>query len=371
MKRLTARITLFILLISLFSVLFAVPTAAEGEVFVAAGNTVLPLTDAKPIRSNNVWYIDYQCFSEGTLKINTSYNAAEGKLVLYNWDTTLIFDLHNSTAYIVGDNVQYKAATVAANGTVYIPAQFTAQILGFEYSYHSTIPLIRVKRSEDIPHSMFQYIAKNAIPGLIEEYNTKKATEKVTQETKPSAKTQTLRLTFNIENGKNFGKILSSLSSYGYKATFFIDEKAISQCENEIRRAIIQGHSIGILAGPTEELSSANLKLFDVAKTKTRLVRFKSGAASLSEEEVETVIALGYRLWDASITPNGTSASKLSSNAISMLNSSSKLQVLALPDSDIGAAALPKILKHLNSKSYTSYTIHILDTPVNQISDRR
>lgn len=373
MKRHIARITLFIMLISLCSFLFAVPTAAEGEVFVAAGNTVLPLSDARPMRSNGTWYIDYQCFSEGTLKMNTSYNAAEGKLVLYNWDTTLIFDIYNSTAYVVGDNVQYKAATVVANGTVYIPVQFTAQILDFEYDYYPDVPLIRIKRADDIPYAMFQYIAKSAIPGLLEEYNNKKATQNnVTRPTvQEVTKKQTLRLTFNIENGKNFGKILSTLSSYGFSGTFFIDQRAIPQCENEIRKAIVQGHSIGILASNIDDLSPSNAKLFDIAKTKTRLVRFKGGSKSLSDEDVEKIIALGYRLWDANIYPTGTSASRIYSNAVTKLKSSSRSPVLELSDSDIAANSLARILKHLKSENYSSYIIHILDTPVNQRSERR
>ncbi len=374
MKRHIARITLLIFLISLCSVLIAVPTAAEGEVFVAAGNTVLPLSDAMPIRSSGTWYIDYECFSEGTLKMNTSYNAAEGKLVLYNWDTTLIFDLHNSTAYVVGDNVQYKATTVAANGTVYIPVQFTAQILDFEYGYYPDLPLIRIKRADDIPHAMFQYIAKNAIPGLLEEYNAKKAEqEKVTVQPAPQegTKNRSVRLTFNIENGKNFSKILASLSQYGFKGTFFIDHNTISRCENEIRRAIVQGHSIGILARNTDDLTLANAKLFDVAKTKTRLVRFNGGSEALSDADVERVVALGYRLWDANISPSQASASRMYSDAVAKLSSSSRSPVLALSDSDVSANALARILKYLSSENYSSYIIHILDTPVNQRAERR
>lgn len=373
MKRHIARITLFVLLISLCSSLFAVPTSAEGEIFVAAGNTVLPLSDAMPIRSSGTWYIDYECFSEGTLKMNTSYNASEGKLVLYNWDTTLIFDIHSSTAYVVGDNAQYKAATVVANGTVYIPAQFTAQLLDFEYDYYPDIPLIRIKRADDIPHTMFRYIAKNAVPGLLEEYNSKK----VVPETVPQpvvqeeTKKQSLRLTFNIENGKNFAKILSALSSSGFKGTFFIAQSAIPQCENEIRRAIVQGHSIGILAENSDDLNLANAKLFDVAKTKTRLIRFKAGSDSLSNEDVEKIISLGYRLWDANIVPSGTKASSVSSSVIRSLSSTSRSPVLVLSDSDVNTSALTKILKHLSSKNYSSYIIHILDTPVNKISERR
>ena len=170
---------------------------------------------------------------------------------------------------------------------------------------------------------------------------------------------------------KNFSKILSSLSSYNAKATFFIDQKAVSECENEIRRAIVQGHSIGILASSTEDLNLTNTKLFDVAKTKTRLVRFKNGSSSLSDEDVEEVISLGYRLWDADISQKGTSSSQISSNIMASLNPNSRTSVISLSDSDVGVSALSKLLKQLDSKNYASTSIHILDTPVNQRSDRR
>ena len=170
MKRLTA----IILLICMSALFFNIPISAEGEVYVAAGNTVLPLSNALPIRSSGVWYIDYQCFSKGNLNVNTSYNAAEAMLVLYTWDTTLIFDLNSTIAYTAADKIQYKAVAFVANGTVYVPVQFTAQMLGFDYTYFSDLPMIRIKRSGDIQDNMFMYIAESEIAEM------KKATPKPT-----------------------------------------------------------------------------------------------------------------------------------------------------------------------------------------------
>jgi len=369
------RTAVLLLVVLIISLLVAVPISAEGEVFVAAGNTVLPLTDAMPIRSGGAWYIDYQCFTEGTLSLNASYNATERKLVLYNWDTTLIFDLNTATAYTVHDNVQYKAVAIASSGTVYVPVQFTAQILGFDYGYYPEIPLIRVMRPNDIPYSMFQYIAKNAIPGLLADYNAKKEAEKVQNpppsDTEDKNRNKTLRLTVNIRDGERFDDILSSLYSNGFRATFFIDEAAIPKCENEIRRAIIQGHKIGIYATSPDGLDAANEKLFDVAKTKTRLVRFANGSSALSEEDVEKVISQGYRLWDSNISPNEASSSRIYSTVTSQLKSASRSTVVSLSDSQTGVTALGRILRFLKSERYVAYTISLLDTPVNQISERR
>ena len=369
MKRIVAAVLIFCISV----LFFAVPTSAEGEIFVAVGNTVLPLTDAMPIKSGGMWYVDYQCFSQGDIGISTSYNAAEEKLVLYTWDTTLIFDLKTSTAEIVHEKVQYKAVAVAASGTVYIPLQFTCQLLGLECSYDSSLPMIRIKRSSDIPNNMFQYIAKNAIPGLLEEYRKQKeAVQKneVTSSPTTEQKAQAVRLSFNIDDGKSIDKILNSISKYGLRATLFISANAIPESGNAIRRAIIQGHSVGILAAGTADLSAANQKLFDVAKTKTRLVRFKSGSSSLSSDAVEQVINQGFRIWDSNISPSGN-ASQMYSQTVSRLKNSPRSPVITIPDSAAGLNALARILRHLDSANYGSYAIGLLDTPVNSISERR
>ena len=367
------RIVAAVLIICISILCFSVPTSAEGEIFVAVGNTVLPLTDAMPIKSNGMWYVDYQYFSQGNIGISASYSAAEEKLVLYTWDTTLIFDLKTSTAQIVHENVQYKAVAVAASGSVYIPLQFTCQIFGLECSYDASLPMIRIKRSSDIPNNMFQYIAKNAIPSLLEDYRKQKEAEK--KNNLPSSeitgqKAQMVRLSFNVDDGKNIEKILNSISKYGLRATFFISANAIPEAGNAIRRAIIQGHSVGILAADTADLSAANRKLFDVAKIKTRLVRFKNGSASLSSDSVEQVIAQGFRLWDSDIVPSGN-PSQMYSQTVSRLKNSTRSPVITIPDSAAGLNALLRILRHLDSGNYGSYAISLLDTPVNSISERR
>ncbi len=384
MRRLCA-VTLTICILAL---LFVLPSGAEGEVFVAAGNTVLPLTDAMPIRSSGVWYIDYQCFTKGNLKVNSSYNAAERTLVLYTWDTTLIFDLDTTTAYTSSEKIHYKAVSFTASNTVYVPAQFTAQMLGLEYIYLSDLPLIRIKRSSDIPNNMFIYIAKNAMPGLWEAYNASKNSQSTTPQTQTppinNSEKKNVRLTFNITNGKNLPQILNALSRYGYRATFFVQGSAVSNCEDALRRAVAYGHTLGTLSenGSADFLTDAetlenaltlaNERLFEVAKTKTRLVRVPDGSKTLSQETVNTLISLGYRIWDDNITPTGTTASRIYSSAISGLSKSGRTTTtLTLTDSDVAVNALSRILSYLNTNKYNTYTVTLLDTPINDISEKR
>ncbi|MBR5542683.1 MAG: polysaccharide deacetylase family protein [Oscillospiraceae bacterium] len=361
-----------LILVLCFSVLlFALPSGAEGEVFVAAGNTVLPLTNAMPIKSNGVWYIDYQCFTKGTVNVSSSYNSAERILVLYTWDTTLIFDLNSTTAYTSAEKIPYKAVSFSSGGTVYVPVQFTAQMLGLEYSFISDIPLIRIKRVSDIPDNMFQYIAKNAIPDLLQAYNAQKNNEKDGQDIQNSASKKNIRLTFNISNGKNLKQILDNLSRFGKWATFFVSPSAIANCENELRRAVSGGHTIGILSSSREDIDSANEHLFDVAKTKTRLVRPPEGTRSMTKENVEALIAGGLRLWDQTYTPSGTTSSRIYNSAVTQLKSASNYAVFTLTDSDASTSALSRILRHMSDNGIGMVSINILDTPVNQISEKR
>lgn len=384
-----------ILVVCIFTLLFALPAGADGEVFVAAGNTVLPLTDAMPIRSSGVWYIDYQCFTKGNLNVNSSYNAAERMLVLYTWDTTLIFDLNKTVAYTAAEKIPYKAVSFAASGTVYVPVQFTAQMLGFEYTYLSELPMIRIKRSGDIPNNMFIYIAQNEIPDLLAAYKASKEQQNagsVTPQPQPQpddhpeeeVTRKNIRLSFNITDGKNFKSILDALSRYGYRATFFVQGNVIHEYDNELRRAFAAGHAIGTLsqngdpdfsAGGdtlTTALDLANENLFEAVKIKTRLLRVPGGSKNLSKDTVDHIISLGYRIWDGHISPQGNTASRVYSSAISRLEATSaSVPVLTLSDSDIHTGALTRILRYLNTNNYRTYTITFLDSPVNDISEKR
>ena len=374
------------LVLALVIALFAIPTNAAGETFVAIGNTVLPLGGPAPIYSSGIWYIDYQNLTTGGF-VSSSYNSAERILVLYTWDTTLIFNLNETTAHTVSENVKYKAVSFSASGTVYVPAQFTAQMLGFDYSFLSDIPLIRIKRSSDIPNDIFFYMAEKSAQEELAKYNEAKNNQqnsnKPTLESDLQSNQNTekkyIALTFNIKDGKNFSKILDSLSRYGYRATFFIQGSAIANCEDAIRRAVASGHAIGTLSengdadftldakAMNANLNLANTKLFDVAKTKTRLVRIPSGSKNIPEVNADALIAQGYRIWDQSILPTGTSANGIYNSAVSKLSSAARSSVMTLDDSDAALNALSRLLRYFSSNNFSVYAIDILDAPVNAI----
>ncbi|MBE6913041.1 MAG: hypothetical protein E7473_11010 [Ruminococcaceae bacterium] len=445
------RIVALILIMCISSLFIVLPTSAEGEVYVSAGNTVLPLTGALPIRSSGVWYIDYQCFTKGGLGVSASYNPAEGLLVLYTWDMTLIFDLKMTVAYKAADRVQYKAVSFISNGTVYVPVQFTAQMLDLDYTYFSDLPMIRIKKSGDIQDNMFMYIAENEIAQQKKASSSQSSapsaqskptsssteTQSQTQASEPTANqensnestlspsadsekpsTSTLetgqsenvsanesrpdpaddkdnkkpeeipeikhiKLTFNITDSAQMAKILDALSVHGYRATFFICGKEIENCENEIRKAIVSGHSIGTLSynGSADfslsdeeiknSLAESNRKLFEISKTKTRLLRVPDRSSSLQEGRANTLISLGYRIWDSDFTPTGKSASAMYNSTVTKLKKLEQNVVIEFSDSDIHIDALTRLLQYFKSNKYLLSSVDLLDIPVNDIGDKR
>ncbi len=379
MKRLIAICIALVLILTLIPL----ASSSQGHVFVAAGNTVLPLTKSYPINSGGLWYIDYQCFAEGALGVSCSYNSSEATLVLYNWDTTLIFDINKQTAYTAKEKTTYKQWAFVRNGTVYVPVEFTAQTLGLEYYYFPELPLIRIKKSDSIPNNMFFYIAKARIPDLVDAYNLNNAPQGTqsgntqgagSSEDADSTETKPIYLTFNIENSKNFDAILSRLSQYGIKATFFIKGSLLPECGNELRRAVVLGHSVGTLSengasdfsatedALKENILLANEKMFKVSKIKTKLVRSPS-EEELSDSKQKLLEDMGYRIWTSGGKASGSSSSAIYNSVVRQLGKKSNSAFITLDDSDITLSALRRICDYLTSNKYSFRIITILDNP--------
>jgi peptidoglycan/xylan/chitin deacetylase (PgdA/CDA1 family) len=403
LKRITALLIMIVIIISVLPG----PGFAAGEiVFFATNNLMLPLTDAMPLKSGGVWYVDYNSFTSGDLKVSSAYNEQKKTLVLYTWDTTLIFNMENTTAYTTDEMIAHKQWCFAYNGTLYVPAEFTAKMLGFEYSYIDDIPLIRIKSDTNVPDHVYYYIAQSNKKHFLDAYNAAKNNQNGKPQTngdskspesppdppasgqQPSGARKIAYLTFTIESGSYNGKILDALSQTNYKATFFIRGSTLMPYDDSIRRMAATGHSIG-LAGwnggadfksgtdtMASELTRANDLLYKIAKVKTRLVRIPGGSKSLpGKAYTDALIEAGYRYWDFNVNPKGTyknpSANTVYNNAVSLLKNRAVPAVILLNDDASTVSALPRILKYLKDNDYIVRTISILDTPVNQNNDRR
>ena len=407
MKRLISLCTALVL----FILLFPAQSSAADDVFVATNNMVLPMTDAMPIKSGGVWYVDYHCFTSGDLKVNSSYNGDSRTLVLYTWDTTLVFNLDKYTAYNTTDNIEHQQWSFSSRGTIYVPAQFTAQQLGITYSYIDSASVIRFRTSSNLNDQMFAYIAKNKIPDLIAQYNASKnpgadSSDTTDSDRKPPAVNpngntpsasdndtdqevtvqKRVYLTFDIRSGKNNTAILDALSQYGMAATFFVQGDTLAAQDDSIRRMAASRHAIGIagysgnvqiFTSPDkmlEELSQTNALLYQIAHMKTRLVRVPGGSSQMNTASADALVGAGYRYWDwtldATLGRANSTASRISRNVVNSLNSRD-YAVILLTDSNQTVDALPAILKYLSENNCIVSTLSVLDSPYNQRGDTR
>jgi len=426
----TKRILAFLLTLIFLFPLFP-HSVAVGNTYVAINNVLLPITDAMPIKSDGVWYIDYRCFTDGDLGVNGSYNPDSQTLALYTWDYTLAFHLMSGTATNKTTDNTYKQWAFHSNGTVYVPAKFVARQLGMTYSYIQSVNVLRIKTSSVLQDSMFAYIARDEIPRLIERYNasqpqkqdpenapsaTPESPKKEQPENKPNKtdqtnkvdpadkvdnqsptdtpskiepenktnqteaeKEKTVYLTFDIGTETDCPKILSALRRANVTATFFVFGAALPVQDDVIRQISTEGHTLGISAfGATSEfltsaesvksdLAATNELLYQVCYTKSRLVRIPGGSATLSDEQANVLSESGYRYWDWDIDASAMSMQRFQT----VIAAKGDVVVVRFDSSKNSVQNLSKILTYLSEHNYTVQPISLLTTPRNLRHDVR
>ena len=355
------RIIALFLILSL--VIIPPSTRAANEVFVGINNIMLPLTDSMPVYTSGAWYVDYRDFTRGDLNVHISYNKELGTAVLYNWDTTLVFNVGKGTGYKNG-GTQYNQRSFFKNGTVYVPAAFVCEQFGITFSYISEVSTIRFKTTSSMSDTMFTYIAKNRIPDLVAAYNKSKAppSDSTKNPDNPSSEStdseassddfskNTVYVTFNVQNGEKLNEIYSLLSNNNISATIFLSKSAMTD-DNLIRRLCSGRHTIGIYAASVTEANAANDTLFAITKKKTRLLR--------SDKKITDAEANGYRQWGFNTdarTRNATQTNKLLD--------SQKNSIILFSDSATSINRLKSILPHITKQKYTVRTIELMTTPI-------
>lgn len=357
---------------------------ASSDVYVAINNAMLPITDAKPISSGGLWYIDYRCFTSGDLGISSSYNPDSQTLTLYTWDNTLVFDIAKETAKNHTTDKTYRRSTLRSNGTIYVPAKFVCNQLNVRYSFISSVNVIRIKSNSTVNDNVFAYIAKDELPRLIAQYEASKA-ESPSQNnptTSPSSgeeEAKTVYLTFEVGTNTDCSSILNTLRRFNAKATFFLFGSAIPAHRDSIRQMAINGHALGISApGATSVflesdtsvvsgLAETNELLFQTSYQKSRLVRIPGGSSVLSNAQANAVVSAGYRYWDWDIDASAMSNQRLRN----LVAASGDSVVIRFDASATSTKSLSNLLSYLKSNNYRTAVISFLKTPQNQRQDLR
>ena len=300
--------------------------------FVAAGENVLPLSDATmPFWSGGYLYIASSIFTgiaREALNIGRSRNDKEKMVVLYSGSRakSLWFEWEKDCAYDVDGNVFYPGA-IYRNDEVYVPVSLVARFFDLQYSVNKVnsrvngepiqgdLAWIR-KPGNVLTDKYFMDAASSVITNRYEDYLKDKEKEQEQQGISSPGTAQTpagvdiegKRIYLCITAGADTSVLLDTLDQYSAQAAFFCTPEFMEQQGDLLRRMMATGQTIGILADAgdetqtvEEQLEAGNRALERATFGRTRLVRVENG----DEQTLQRLGEEGYRCLEPDIDRSG------------------------------------------------------------------
>ncbi len=276
-----------IILAAIVCMATALPVSASTLYFTSINNILMPLSDdTMPINVDGIMYVPYSVFNSSELGTYSVYSKTSQVVLVFRSDLQLNFDLKDGSTY---DNTSetYSISAVYSNGVVYIPAAFTCEFFGIQYSVirgNDYGPIIRMKRGDVLDDETFAKAAAALMKSRLNQY--KKGTSEtaaptptpsptptptpgpVTPTPAPNDETQLhtdVDVFINIY-GLDPGTtplILRTLENNAIPATFFLTQEDILENADLVRRILGSGFTVGLVVGEDYkrdyELSSALL----------------------------------------------------------------------------------------------------------------
>ena len=264
------------------------PVRAAGSVyFVAAEESVLPLTDATmPFWSGGYLYVAASVFTN--LGISVINNTAKGMTVLEKDRRALLFEWKKGSAQDSSGNI-YTPGTIQSGGVTFVPASMVASFFGLQYSV------------TEVANGHLVWLRAPDF-GM-------------------EAPTVGARIHLCIEASQTAGNLLDALDRAKGWATFYCTPDYLEANGALLRRMTASGHTVGILVDGTagepleEQLHRGNDALYRATFTKTRLVYLRNP----EEGAIQALEQVGWRCLSPSLDRSGYRLEG-SSNAASLLN---------------------------------------------------
>ncbi len=327
------------------SVSGSTPLMSRGSKVYLPADTVLGFMGCNYIFDGNTFAV-----FRGNVEL--SFNMETGNCIAYNTATR--------TSRYFTQQVFFE------NGTFYIPADFVAKEIGYNYT---TLPngIIRIRSSLA---KMSDQQVETALTVEVPEIET------------AEKKNLTFYTAVTAHDGENVGKLLSVLKRTDHEAVFFLTEQDMLYMPDAVRRILVEGQSVGILL--SEELFSggsvtdeallaaaeaSNARLQQITKSRTNLILWPASARrAVTKAQRDLLIDLGYRFWSASLTvsPN-YSLSKLSD----YLNAASRGGLLLFEGGGGADSRLSRYFSSLSELEYRSRPPLAVFTPANFWNDTR
>ena len=328
--------------------------AANYVYFVAAGENVLPLSDATmPFWHGGYLYIASSIFTgiaREALDIGRSRSDKDKLVVLYSGSRakSLWFEWEKNYTHDVDGNV-YSPGAVYRNGEVYVPVSLVARFFDLQYSVNKVNTTVNgepvqgdlawIRRPGNIlTDKYFMDAASSVIASRYEAYLKDKGkgqqgtSSPGTAQTPAGVDIEGKRIYLCMTAGADTSALLDALDRYNAQAAFFCTPEFLEQQGDLLRRMAATGQTIGILADAgdgsrtvEEQLEAGNRALERATCGRTRLVRVENG----DDQTVQRLREAGYRCLEPDLDRSGYDL-RSASNADSLLR-----QVLAYRGDDV------------------------------------
>lgn len=339
-KRLAAGLLCLLLILLLIPVTQAPPARAAGSsvCFMAAGDSILPLSDATmPFWSGGYLYVSSEIITssiaKSALRVSRTFNNNDTQLVLYGSGQSLWFEKGQDHGYDLKGGT-YTPGCLVRNGEVFVPAAVVAQFFGLLYS----VTDVRIQSGEQrikgnlvwlrqpgfvMGDQEFYAAATLAIADRYEDYLRAKEAQGAPPKTDVPEGTEIegRSVYLCLEAGPDAPGLLDVLDRHNAQAAFFCSPAFLESQGDLLRRMVITGQSVGILADAgdperslAEQLEAGNRALERATCGRTRLALIRNGG----EDGREAVRALGYRCLEPDLD-RGDSGLRTSSQVTSLL----------------------------------------------------
>lgn len=291
--------------------------AADYICFVAAGESILPMSDATmPFWKDGYLYIASSVFTGvGREALNIGRISNDNQVILYSSGRSLWFEKGKPYARDT-DGQTYYPGSVERGGETFVPAAIVAQFFGLQYSVTNVRMVVDgqlikgdlawIRRpgsalsEQAFVNAAYFTIASRYVDYLQEQQQAQEPETEVPEEPAPSTGVEVdgKKIFLCLSAGDNTSALLDALDLYGAQAAFFCTPDFLSGQGNLLRRMAAGGHAIGILvdaADPEwsveEQLSAGNEALALATCGKTRLAWVENG----DEQALQTAQSAGYR----------------------------------------------------------------------------
>ncbi len=338
-----------LLLILLIALMPGAALAADSSICFIAINDDLMTLDYQAYSQSGQYYVPSSTFSR--LRIYSSYHSAANTAVLTSSSRQMFFNVSTGETYDNQDNY-YSTSAIMRGSTVYVPLDFVCRQFGLSWSYIKGNGYGDVCRITDGSQALSDSMFLSAAGPLMATWYREYTGSAVSPDNNPDGVVDADSVIFLSFRGLPTSDTLNSLLTYGIKATFFVTAEDILSEPNIIRRAVGEGHNIGMLCytDPAVEYEGFCDALWHTAHLATVLV------ASFSRDMDEAckawaggngMVFCDYNI-DGVRSGNGITASELGT----MLSGTrSPLMYLRLQSCSTTDANLPSILSILTNGS--------------------